>query len=55
MDTPAAAMRRLAALFVDNSTFDERGYFTGIAKRRATGWRLRDAHWSVLTPPAAVP
>lgn len=39
----------------DGHHVDERGYFTGIAERRATGWQLRDAHWSVLAPPAAVP
>ena len=39
----------------DGHHVEERGYFTGVAQRRAGGWRLRDAHWSVETPPAAVP
>lgn len=34
---------------------EERGYFTGLAERRPDGWKLRDAHWSVLAPPPAVP
>lgn len=33
---------------------DEMGYFTGLAEHRAEGWRFRDAHWSVVGPPAAV-
>jgi hypothetical protein len=34
---------------------EERGYFMGVAQRHAGGWQLRDAHWSVETPPAVVP
>lgn len=34
---------------------DESGYFTGVAEHRGSTWQLRDAHWSVLTPPEAVP
>lgn len=33
---------------------DEAGYFTGLAEHRAGGWRLRDAHWSVIGPPPVV-
>ena len=33
---------------------DELGYFTGLAEHRAEGWRFRDAHWSVVGPPATV-
>ena len=34
---------------------DENGYFTGLAEKGRSGWRFRNAHWSVLVPPAAVP
>jgi hypothetical protein len=34
---------------------EEDGFFTGLAEHRPAGWQFRDAHWSVLTPPAAVP
>ncbi len=33
----------------------EDGFFTGIAEHRPVGWQFRDAHWSVVTPPSAVP
>lgn len=33
----------------------ETGFFTAIAEQRAGHWQLRNAHWSVQTPPAAVP
>jgi ketosteroid isomerase-like protein len=33
---------------------EEAGFFTGLAEHRAAGWRLRDAHWSVVGPPATV-
>jgi len=33
---------------------DETGYFTGLAERRAEGWRFRDAHWSVVGPSPTV-
>jgi hypothetical protein len=26
------------------------GYFTGVVENTATGWKLRDAHWSTLSP-----
>ena len=32
----------------------EVGYFTGVAEHGADGWRLRDAHWSVVGAPAPV-
>jgi hypothetical protein len=30
---------------------EETGYFTGLAEHGADGWRLRDAHWSVVSAP----
>jgi ketosteroid isomerase-like protein len=36
------------------SRVDEAGFFTGLAEHRAEGWRLRNAHWSVIGPPPAV-
>jgi len=33
---------------------DESGYFTAIAEYKDGRWQLRDAHWSVAGPPAAV-
>jgi hypothetical protein len=34
---------------------DESGFFTGVAEYRESRWQLRDAHWSVINPPPAVP
>jgi hypothetical protein len=34
---------------------EESGYFTGLAEHTALGWRLRNAHWSIGAPAAAVP
>jgi len=34
---------------------EEDGFFTGLVEHRAEGWQFRDAHWSVVTLPAAVP
>jgi hypothetical protein len=34
---------------------DERGFLTGLVEHRGAGWQFRDAHWSVASPPAAVP
>jgi len=31
------------------------GYFTGIARRGDEGWKLRNAHWSIVHPPAPPP
>jgi hypothetical protein len=41
---------------VDNAgnRVDESGYFTAIAEYKDRRWQLRDAHWSVAGPPAAV-
>jgi len=41
---------------VDNAGnhVDESGYFTAIAEYKDGRWQLRDAHWSVAGPPAAV-
>jgi hypothetical protein len=33
---------------------EETGYFTGLAEHAVDGWQLRDAHWSVISPPAPV-
>jgi len=33
---------------------DESGYLTGVAEHRSSGWRFRDAHWSVVAPPSGV-
>jgi len=33
----------------------EAGFFTGVVEHRVGGWQFRDAHWSVVTPPPAVP
>jgi hypothetical protein len=30
---------------------EETGYFTGLAEHAVDGWQLRDAHWSVVSPP----
>jgi hypothetical protein len=34
---------------------EEDGYFTGLAELGATGWRFRNAHWSVVTRPSSAP
>jgi hypothetical protein len=34
---------------------DETGFFTGLAENRDGRWQFRDAHWSVVVPPAKVP
>jgi hypothetical protein len=34
---------------------DERGFLTGLVEHRGAGWQFRDAHWSVASPPPAVP
>lgn len=34
---------------------DESGFFTGTAEYRDGRWQFRNAHWSVVAPPAAVP
>ena len=34
---------------------DETGFFTGVAENRTGQWQFRDAHWSVVAPPAKVP
>ena len=33
---------------------EEAGYFTGLAEHGRDGWRLRDAHWSVVSAPPPV-
>jgi len=33
---------------------EEAGYFTGLVEHGADGWRLRDAHWSVVGAPPPV-
>lgn len=39
----------------DGHRVEEDGFFTGIAEHRPVGWQFRDAHWSDVTPPSAVP
>jgi hypothetical protein len=34
---------------------EEKGFFTGVAEYRDGRWQFRDAHWSVVAPPPAVP
>lgn len=34
---------------------EESGFFTGLAEHTALGWRLRNAHWSLIAPTATVP
>lgn len=34
---------------------EESGFFTGLAEHTVLGWRLRNAHWSIIAPAAAVP
>ena len=34
---------------------NEAGYFTGVAQFENGRWQFRNAHWSVLVPPAQVP
>jgi hypothetical protein len=34
---------------------EEEGFFTGVAEHGRSGWQFRDAHWSVLALPPAVP
>ena len=57
--TPTIAM--LAAPYheirVDNAGHraEENGYFTGLAELGPAGWRFRNAHWSVVSSPPAVP
>lgn len=37
------------------SSVDETGFFTATAENKNGRWQLRNAHWSVMTPPSAVP
>ncbi|MBS1600756.1 MAG: hypothetical protein JST75_21230 [Bacteroidetes bacterium] len=32
----------------NGSTISESGYFTGVAEKSLQGWKLRNAHWSVV-------
>ena len=32
----------------NNNSIPQSGYFTAIAERTQQGWRLRDAHWSII-------
>jgi hypothetical protein len=31
---------------------EEMGFFTGVVEHETGGWRFRNAHWSVVTPPS---
>ncbi|HVT40164.1 MAG TPA: hypothetical protein VHE78_14080 [Gemmatimonadaceae bacterium] len=61
VDALAPGLAMLAApyyeLRVDTAgrRVEEIGFFTGLAEHRAVGWRLRDAHWSLLAPAPHVP
>jgi len=39
---------------IDGARVDESGFFTGTAEYRGGRWQFRNAHWSVIGPPAAV-
>jgi len=39
---------------IDGARVDESGFFTGTAQYRGGRWQFRNAHWSVIGPPAAV-
>jgi hypothetical protein len=39
----------------DGKRVEESGFFTGIAEYREGRWQFRNAHWSVVAPPPAVP
>ena len=56
--TPTLAMMAMPyhELRVDpaGNKIDEAGYFTGLAERGPTGWKIRDAHWSAAGPPSPV-
>jgi hypothetical protein len=61
IDSLSPGMAQLAAPF-DETMIDSAGketkisgYFTAIAQRGEAGWKLRNAHWSIVHPPAAVP
>ncbi len=56
IDSLSAGMAQLAAPF-DETLIDSAGkttkisgYFTGIVDRGEAGWRLRNAHWSIVHP-----
>ena len=39
----------------DGHQLNEAGYFTGVVQFANGRWQFRDAHWSVVVPPAKVP
>lgn len=41
--------------FAAGGKAEEDGYFTGLAELGSTGWRFRNAHWSVVRAPVASP
>jgi hypothetical protein len=58
IDSLSPGMAQLAAPF-DETMIDSAGketkisgYFTAIAQRGETGWKLRNAHWSIVHPAA---
>lgn len=59
IDSLSAGLAQLAAPF-DETMVDSAGkstkisgYFTALAHRGEDGWKLRNAHWSIVHPPAA--
>lgn len=40
---------------IQGRRIEEDGFLTAIVEHRPTGWQFRNAHWSVVTPPSAVP
>jgi hypothetical protein len=34
---------------------EESGFFTGLAEKQKGQWQFRNAHWSIVVPPAKVP
>lgn len=39
----------------DGHHVNEAGYFTGVAQMTNGRWQFRNAHWSVVVPPAKIP
>jgi hypothetical protein len=60
VDPLAAGLAVLAAPYFEvrvdtaGKRVEEAGYFTGLAEHGRDGWRLRDAHWSVVSAPPPV-
>lgn len=61
IDSLSPGMAQLAAPFdetlIGSAGKETRisGYFTGLAQRGDAGWKLRNAHWSIVHPTAVTP